>query len=281
VTAPVVPTLPLPTLHLPNLSVPIRSRIAAVLLIGALGCGTASAQDGSRFLRWAGNDASALAQRIGPGAPSYVILGAGLLLPSSQFDGPILDRVQQNYSGRFGSFLDGANELGGPRALLPVAGVFGFSLLTNSERFQDAAFTSFESLVYAGTLTFVAKSIFGRHRPDDTALTNVFSPFSGNSSFPSGHSAAAFAIITPWVLYYRDSTPLAYGLFAVSAGTAVARVARNKHWPTDVVVGSAVGFLTARYLTNRHRIGPVGRTVRFAPLLLYGEAGLQLTVSLD
>jgi hypothetical protein len=256
----------------------LRATVAVVLTV--LVVGTAAGQDHTRFLRWAGQDGSALVQRIGPGIPSYVILGAGIVLPSSQADAPLLERVQRGYDGRLRQYLDATNEIGGPRAMLPVAGVFGVSLLTNSERFQDAAFTSFESLLYAGTLTIAAKYLFGRHRPDDTSSTNVFSPFSGNSSFPSGHSTAAFAIITPWVLYYRDSTPLVYGLFALSTGTAVARVARNRHWPTDVLVGSAIGFMTARYLTNRHKNAPGAREVKLSAVLLYGEPGLRLSIPL-
>ncbi len=264
-----------------------HSRTWFFLLVAVAVSTDAGAQDRSRFLKWAGQDGSALIRQIGPSAPAYVILGAGFVLPSSQIDAPILERVQRGYTGNTRSYLDWTNELGGPKAVLPVAGIFGASLLTNDTRLQDASFTSLESLAYAGTLTFGAKLLFGRHRPSDASVTSIFEPFSGNSSFPSGHSAAAFAIVTPWVLYYRDETPLAYALFALPAGTAVARIARNKHWPTDVVAGSAIGFFTARFLTRRHMSAFGGSSsaprnrVAVAPTTVFGEPGLSLKVSLN
>lgn len=248
-----------------------------IVVVATATCPSLFAQERGpiRFVEWAQQDAVGLVRQIGPNAPSFVVLGAGLVLPSSQADGEILRTVQSGYTGAFAGFLDYTNELGGPRAVLPVAGIFGLSLLTDDRQFQDAAFTSLEALAYAGALTKVAKMIYGRQRPEHGGATNLFNPFSGHSSFPSGHSAAAFAIITPWALYYR--TPASYALFALSSGTAVARIARNKHWPTDVLVGSAIGFFTARWLTNQHTVHGSRPLFRVSPTVLLGEPGVQLS----
>ena len=207
--------------------------------------------DRTRFLRWTYQDAGALLQDLGAHAPLVALGGAALLVPSSRFDPAFLEEVQEGYRGPLASYLNVTNELGGPGITPAVAGLFAVSLVTDNQRFQDAAFTSLQSLIYAGATTGVLKEAFGRFRPEAGGGAYRFDPFSGHSSFPSGHTTAAFAIITPWVLYYPN--PATYSLFVVSTGTAVARIALDKHWPTDVLAGAAIGFFTARYLTRRHQ----------------------------
>jgi len=153
-------------------------------------------------------------------------------------------------TGTVGNILNYVNECGGPRVTIPVAGIFAASLLTNNRRFQDAAFTSLQALTYAGIISYGLKYTAGRMRPPAQLGAHRFEPFSGHSSFPSGHTVAAFAILTPWVMYYPNV--VTYSLFAVSTGTALARLARDKHWATDVLAGGAIGFLTAYWLSKQH-----------------------------
>jgi membrane-associated phospholipid phosphatase len=140
---------------------------------------------------------------------------------------------------------------------LPAATLAAVSLFSSNTRFQDAAFTSLETLLAAGAVSYGLKYAFGRHRPADAPGPFTFAPFSGHSSFPSGHATTAFAVLTPWVLYYPNLAT--YSLFAVSTGTAVARLAHNEHWATDVLAGSAVGFLMGYWLTKRHQAQTAGR----------------------
>ncbi|MDZ7681985.1 MAG: phosphatase PAP2 family protein [Fodinibius sp.] len=62
----------------------------------------------------------------------------------------------------------------------------------------------------------------------------------GATSFPSGHTATAFAIVTPWLMYYRGR--ITYTLMAIPVGTAIARVAKGHHWLSDVTAGAGIGF---------------------------------------
>ncbi|GIV62142.1 MAG: hypothetical protein KatS3mg044_1008 [Rhodothermaceae bacterium] len=216
-------------------------------------CETATAQpssDRARFLRWMYRDALALTRTIDERTPLYVASAAAFLLPLSHFDPAINPAIQQRYRGRFGDFLDFANHFGGPGVKLPAVAVFAASLLTRDTHLQDAAFTSLQSLIYAGAISYGLKYAFGRERPFEGDGAHDFDPFSGHTSFPSGHTTAAFALLTPWVLYYPH--PVTYGLFALSTGTALARLARDKHWATDVIAGGAIGFLTAYHLSKRH-----------------------------
>lgn len=207
--------------------------------------------DPSRFLRWAYRDAVDLAHEVDWRTPAYAAGALAVLAPLSDFDDNINPKVRSAYHGPLAGFLNAANELGGPRVTLPVAGLFAASLATDDARFQDAAFTSLQALVYAGAISYGVKYAVGRMRPKEEGGALEFAPFSGHNSFPSGHTATAFAVVTPWVLYYPNAGT--YTLFAVSTGTAVARLARNRHWATDVVAGGSIGFLTAYWLTKQHQ----------------------------
>lgn len=256
--------------------------VVFLFFFGFLAPSTADAQDADRFLEWSYQDGQALLTDVAPSLPYVAAGSAALLAGGSQIDAPILRGVQTQYRGDIKGFLSVANEFGSSKMVPATAGLFAASLLTDDPKFQDAAFTSMQSLVYSTAAVFAVKYAVGRMRPEAGAGDAAFDAFSGNTSFPSGHTAAAFAVVTPWVMYYPN--PVTYGLFAVSAGTAVARIAKDRHWPTDVLAGAAVGFLTARYLTLRHQNAAQSyeeQPIQLTPLIAPDAVGLNLRVSLD
>ena len=231
----------------------------------------------TRFLRWAYQDAVGLAQSADGRTPLYVAGAAAALVPLSMLDTRIGEGMQgRQQDGPLSGFLNVANEFGGPKMNIPVVAIFAASLATDNTRFQDAAFTSLQSVVYAGAISYGLKYSFGRFRPEEWGDPYHFSPFSGRSSFPSGHTTTVFAVITPWVLYYPH--PVTYGLFAVCGGTALSRMAREKHWATDVLAGGTLGFLTAYWLTKQHQQEMSRVTVM--PSFGAKSASLQITVKL-
>ena len=238
---------------------------------------------GSRFSRWMVQDARSFALDLAPRAPSLLLGGAALFGAGMQVDAPVLNGIQIAYAGRILPPLDFVNELGGPKAF-PLAGVaFGATMLTGNDKLQDAAFTSFQTLVYAGAISYGLKGAVGRVRPADAQDARQIRPFSGNTSFPSGHTTQAFAIVTPWMYYYPG--PITYSLVALAGGTAVARIARNKHWPTDIAAGAALGFATGRYLARRH-LRERGHNaeaprLRVDPIASTQEIGASLTLRID
>jgi membrane-associated phospholipid phosphatase len=79
------------------------------------------------------------------------------------------------------------------------------------------------------------KFAFNRTRPDGDRKR-------ANSSFPSSHAANAFAIA--WVLARRWRRGLPWFLI-LATGVALARMYLNRHYMSDVVVGSAIGWICA------------------------------------
>jgi hypothetical protein len=64
-------------------------------------------------------------------------------------------------------------------------------------------------------------------------------------SFPSGHTATAFAAAEFMRQEYKDVSPW-YGVagYAMAATTGYLRMYNNKHWLSDVVAGAGVGILS-------------------------------------
>lgn len=94
----------------------------------------------------------------------------------------------------------------------------------------------------------VLKPLIGRERPFllRPGLL-LLTPPPGDASFPSGHTAAAFA--TVFALRTAGS-PLWLPALALAAATAFSRLYLYAHWPSDVLggifLGAAVGWAGAK-----------------------------------
>ncbi len=93
-----------------------------------------------------------------------------------------------------------------------------------------------------GTLasTLALKSLIAADRPDH----------SGNDSFPSGHTAVAFASARFLQKRYgNDMNP--WALYGAAALTGLARIRADKHYWRDTVAGAALGYAFADYFTEQ------------------------------
>ena len=109
---------------------------------------------------------------------------------------------------------------------------------------------STESAALATGITVLMKEAVGRKRPVlyTDAATQVADLADQTRSWPSGHTSAAFALATSFVLSKSGgSAGVSARLAALGAAVAVGalRVASARHFPTDVVGGAAIGIGSA------------------------------------
>lgn len=78
--------------------------------------------------------------------------------------------------------------------------------------------------------------------------TKVLRPDGGSkNSFPSGHTAQAFASATLFSDYFAQDNPwLKAAAYLTATGVGVLRVMNNRHWVPDVIAGAGVGIISAK-----------------------------------
>jgi hypothetical protein len=95
------------------------------------------------------------------------------------------------------------------------------------------------------------KFALGRERPTPTGGDGDFFSRFGNSSFPSTHSMLSWTAASVLAHEYPGLLvqSLAYG---TAATVSIARVSGRDHFPSDVVVGGAMGWLIGREIYRAH-----------------------------
>jgi undecaprenyl-diphosphatase len=100
----------------------------------------------------------------------------------------------------------------------------------------------FSALLALGIAHLFAEFV-ARPRPYVThPSAHLFIPRTQDTSFPSDHATAAFAIAVALLLRHRKAGLLALGMAVV---LSVARVIVGTHYPCDVLAGAAVGTAAA------------------------------------
>lgn len=171
-------------------------------------------------------------------------------------DEEVQKKVQNNKSDFFDAFANGPRLLGdGIFVLGSQAAIYLFGNSTDNNRLMHASLLSLESYVISGGLVMIMKSIGQRHRPykdDGHDVWDVPSLSFSNLSFPSGHSASAFAVATVFASVYSDVKFVPAISYSLATLAAFSRVYDNKHWTSDIFLGSVVGYYTSKAIMKHN-----------------------------
>lgn len=105
---------------------------------------------------------------------------------------------------------------------------------------------------------------------------------SGMNSMPSGHTAQAFVSAAILDMEYHDISPwISVGGYAVATTTAIYRMANNKHWISDVLIGAGIGIFSTKavYFTHRYRWGKKSNMV-ILPAIYKNGGGISFAMIL-
>jgi membrane-associated phospholipid phosphatase len=176
---------------------------------------------------------------IGGGAIGGTVL-------SSLADKRVKRSVSVQESGNSKNFYDIASYYGFIKYQAAfAAGLYLTGLFTRSDDVRETARMIMQSLTYSGTITIGLRYLFDRERPyvtDDPYKFNWFKIKSlDTQSFPSGHTAVAFATST--ILAEKIGTWWSRVIFyGAAAVTGYSKIRTNEHWLSDVVFGAMLGF---------------------------------------
>lgn len=135
------------------------------------------------------------------------------------------------------------------------AGAFALGHLRNDDHLEETGLLSGEAAVNSFAVGSLLKEITRRERPYQGNGNGNF--FQGSSSFPSEHAAIAWSIASVVAHEYPGplSKFLAYGL---ASGVTLTRVTGQQHFPSDVVIGSALGWYFGRQVYRAHHDAQLG-----------------------
>lgn len=142
------------------------------------------------------------------------------------------------------SYLFGLNTHG---VFLFIASVLIYEYFVVRER--ELFYHSIFSIISALIITVILKELFTIPRP---FLVEGMSPGAGLthlSSFPSTHTALAFALASTVTLHQKKFGVL---VFILATAVAIGRVVAAVHYPMDIFAGVLIGVLCGLFFDTIH-----------------------------
>lgn len=124
----------------------------------------------------------------------------------------------------------------------------------------------FKTTAYAGITTVALKLIVNQRRPNK----------GDRRSFPSGHTATAFAFAGVISNTY-DNTWARVGAYTMATIVGLSRINDHAHYLHDVVFGASLGIAYARALKE----SPYNNSVRLMPMLDNNSYGVSMLYQFD
>ena len=187
-----------------------------------------------------------------------ILIGGGIVINNQDFKNKQTTWHNENYK----DFNNKADDF---LQLAPHAAVFGLDWIgvKSKHGFKDKVGLMLTGgIIMLGTvqaLKYGTKEM----RPDGSSA----------NSFPSGHTANAFLGATILAKEYSDKSILIpIGGYAVATLTGALRMANNRHWASDVLVGAGMGIISGEvayivYPWLKEKLGGKGKnkSVVFVP----------------
>ena len=130
----------------------------------------------------------------------------------------------------------------------PLAVAYGldaFGIKSKTDIWNRSVFLLKGEFLAIGTATLL-KKMTHELRPDGSSY----------NSFPSGHTTQAFAAATFLSEEYKDTYHwMPCASYTVASSVGLLRMANNRHYISDVLVGAGIGFLSMKvaYWTHRYK----------------------------
>lgn len=173
------------------------------------------------------------------------------------------EKTQSEVVSRNPSFnqasVNASDALVGGLIAAPVM-LFGAGSMRHSEHAREAGILGGEAMVDAYVAGALIKIVTFRQRPDSgNSEGSFFRTTNGvDSSFVSQHSLVAWSSASAIAAAYPNPWVDA-GLYTAATGVSLTRVMGRQHFPTDVLLGSSVGWLIGHYVYRAHHSGGLSR----------------------
>ncbi len=136
--------------------------------------------------------------------------------------------------------------------------LYGVGHFRDNEHARETGLLGAEALLDGVVVEQGMKLIFWRERPyQDHGRGGFFQSDAGvDSSFPSSHSVLAWSAAAVLAGEYRNPFTRVL-VYSGAAGISMTRLMGQQHFPSDILVGSAAGWLVGHYVyKHRHHWEP-------------------------
>src|ERR1700687_5609489 len=134
-------------------------------------------------------------------------------------------------------------------------GLYLWSKFSHDDHQRETGLLAGEAAINSFAVDTTFKYAFGRQRPNQGDGLGKF--FEHGVSFPSDHSAVAWSIAS--VIAHEYPGPLTQvAVYGLATAVSASRVMGKQHFPSDVVVGAAIGWLIGRQIYRAHHDTELG-----------------------
>ena len=150
-----------------------------------------------------------------------------------------------------------------------VLAAFGaYGIIFNSDKVKTTTLLATQAYITAGAMSEATKFLTSRQRPNAYDPNNTQPPndvfygpaiFNGRnaasgfgSSFPSGHTTAAFSAATVFAYEYKDEILIPVIAYSAASLVGISRITQNAHWTSDVIAGAFLGYITGKQVVNNY-----------------------------
>ncbi|MBV9181158.1 MAG: phosphatase PAP2 family protein [Acidobacteria bacterium] len=216
--------------------------------------------------------------RIGKRDLLWLVPLASAVGTAFAFDKEALDKISTDPS-RVEAFRRASNITGIYAPLATVGASWITGVIRHDDHLRETGTLAGAALIDTMLVTEMVKFGADRVRPKATGLSSESGEFwpdgkhaGGGDSFPSGHTAIAFAFAHVVADEYPNwQTKLA--VYSLAAATGFERLGGREHFPSDVLVGGALGYLVGGYVFNHHSSASQRRLI-VSPVTSGKSAGL-------
>ena len=188
-------------------------------------------------------------------------------------DRPLRDEMRRHNGNS--KFMRDVERFGAEYSLGVLGGFFVAGTLGNDDKALHVAQDGLTaSIIASGIVTPAIKYVAGRSRPVQNAGVFNFRPFSGNVSFPSGHTTQAFAVASVISAHY-EQTWVKCTSYSVAGLVGLARSYHQAHFASDVVAGALIGTVVGQSVVDYNERRRAGK-VALVPDTSTGGIGLRL-----
>lgn len=174
-----------------------------------------------------------------------ISLGLAGVLTNSNYKESIKNEIVEERNEHIGGFKTHVDNYLQYAPIAIAYGLDAFGVKSKTDIVNRTVILVKGELLMMGTVS-ILKRYTHQLRPDGS---NYY-------SFPSGHTAQAFAAATFLSQEYKDRLPwMPYAAYGMASSVGLMRMANNRHYISDVLLGAGIGILSMKvaYWTHQYK----------------------------